>query len=142
MKERDLNITEERGAKTNISDLKVYGDTDTFRLLCKASSEDQGFMKSTKVCNLFNGCIVQVSTQQKNPDGSYAVAEALTFVPDINMKTDVQEGESRYLTETWEHKYIETKRKECTNVSNLSVNIDSEKLDDLIAAIKGISLKL
>jgi hypothetical protein len=28
-------------------------------------------------------CIVQVKTQQKNPDGSYAVAEALTFVPGV-----------------------------------------------------------
>jgi hypothetical protein len=42
-------------------------------------------MKSTKVCNLPSGCIVQVTTQQKNPDGSYAVAEALTYVSGINM---------------------------------------------------------
>jgi hypothetical protein len=27
------------------------------------------------------GVVVQVTTQQRNPDGSYAVAEALTFVP-------------------------------------------------------------
>jgi hypothetical protein len=85
MKEKDLNISEVRQAKTHIADLKVYGDGDTFALLCKASSQEQGWMKSTKVCNLPNGCIVQVSTQQKNPDGSYSVAEALTFVPDINM---------------------------------------------------------
>jgi pyruvate/2-oxoglutarate dehydrogenase complex dihydrolipoamide acyltransferase (E2) component len=89
MSEKMLDISEEKGAKANISDLKVYGDTDTFALLCKASSQDQGWMKSTKVCNLPNGCIVQVTTQQKNPDGSYAVAEALTFVPDINMDKSV-----------------------------------------------------
>lgn len=89
MKERDLEISEVKGAKANISDLKVYGDGDTFALLCKASSQDQGFMKSTKVCNLPNGCLVQVTTQQRNPDGSYAVAEALTFVPDVNMNTEV-----------------------------------------------------
>ena len=47
-------------------------------------------MKSTKVCNVDNGCIVQVTTQQRNPDGSYAVAEALTFVPGINMDTSVE----------------------------------------------------
>ena len=86
---KDLNITEVRGAKANISDLQVYGDCDTFRLLCKASSEKQGLMKSTKVCNVAGGCIVQVTTQQRNPDGSYAVAEALTYVPgvmiDINL---------------------------------------------------------
>ena len=85
MKEKDLGITEVRAAKANISDLVVYGDGDTFALLCKASSQEQGWMKSTKVCNVFNGCIVQVTTQQKNPDGSYAVAEALTYVPGVRL---------------------------------------------------------
>lgn len=87
--QKDLGITEVRGAKENISDLVVYGNGDTFALLCKASSQAQGWMKSTKVCNLPNGCIVQVTTQQQNPDGSYAVAEALTFVPGVNMDTTV-----------------------------------------------------
>ncbi len=90
MKEKDLGITEVRGAKANISDLQVYGNGDTFALLCKASSQDQGWMKSTKVCNLPDGCIVQVTTQQKNPDGSYAVAEALTYVPGVNMDASVE----------------------------------------------------
>ena len=81
MKEKDMGISEVRQAKENISDLVVYGDGDTFRLLCKASSQEQGWMKSTKVCNVPGGCIVQVTTQQKNPDGSYVVAEALTFIP-------------------------------------------------------------
>ncbi len=88
MKEKDLGITEVRGAKANISDLVVYGDGDTFALLCKASSQEQGWMKSTKVCNVFAGCIVQVTTQQKNPDGSYSVAEALTFVPCVHIDTE------------------------------------------------------
>ena len=90
MKEKDLGITEVRGAKANISDLVVYGDGDTFALLCKASSQDQGWMKSTKVCNLPDGCIVQVTTQQKNIDGSYAVAVALTYVPGVNMDKDAE----------------------------------------------------
>jgi hypothetical protein len=47
-------------------------------------------MKSTKVCNVPYGCIVQVTTQQKNPDGSYAVAEALTYVPSVQMDTTVE----------------------------------------------------
>ncbi|WP_246469589.1 hypothetical protein [Cohnella nanjingensis] len=85
MEERDLAISEERGAKANIQDLVVYGNTDSFALLCKASSQAQGFMKSTKVCNVEDGCIVQVTTQQKNPDGSYAVAEALTYVPRVHI---------------------------------------------------------
>jgi pyruvate/2-oxoglutarate dehydrogenase complex dihydrolipoamide acyltransferase (E2) component len=85
MVEKDLNISEVRGAKANIPDLNVYGDGDTFSLLCKASSQSQGWMKSTKVCNVPEGCIVQVTTQQKNPDGSYALAEALTYVPGVHL---------------------------------------------------------
>ena len=85
-----LDISEVKGAKANISDLKVYGDGDTFALLCKASSQDQGWMKSTKVCNVDGGCILQVTTQQKNPDGSYAVAEALTYVPGVHLDRSVE----------------------------------------------------
>ena len=85
VKEKTLDIDCVKTAKDNISDLKVYGKGDTFALLCKASSQEQGWMKSTKVANVPGGCIVQVSTQQRNPDGSYAVAEALTFVPGVNM---------------------------------------------------------
>ena len=88
MSEKDLNITEVRGAKANISDLQVYGDGDTFRLLCKASSQSQGWMKSTKVCNVPGGCIVKVTTQQRNPDGSSAVAEALTYVPGVHLDAE------------------------------------------------------
>lgn len=85
MEERDLGLSEERQAKDHVSDLVIYGETDHFALLCKASSKSQGFMKSTKVCNLPDGCIVQVTTQQRNPDGTFSVAEALTYVPGVNM---------------------------------------------------------
>jgi hypothetical protein len=88
--EKDLGITEVRGAKANIPDLQVYGDGDTFALLCKASSEAQRWMKSTKVCNVSGGCIVQATTQQRNPDGSYAVAEALTYVPGVRIDTGAE----------------------------------------------------
>jgi hypothetical protein len=90
MSEKMLDISEVKAAKDNISDLKVYGDGDTFALLCKASSQDQGWMKSTKVCNVGSGCIVQVTTQQKNPDGSYAIAEALTYVPNVHLDKTVE----------------------------------------------------
>lgn len=88
MAEKDLGITTVRSAKENISDLNVYGDGDTFRLLCKASSQEQGWMKSTKVCNVPNGCIVQVTTHQRNYDGTNAVAEALTYVPGVHIDTE------------------------------------------------------
>jgi len=82
---KTLHNSDVSEAKENVPDIKVYGDGDAFALFSKASSEKEGWMKSTKVCNLPNGCLVQVTTQQRNPDGSYAVAEALTFVPDVRM---------------------------------------------------------
>ena len=76
------------GACKNVKDIKFVGNGGTFELICKASSEAEGFMKSTKACEIIGaGCLVQVTTQQRNPDGSYAVAEALTFVPDVLIYT-------------------------------------------------------
>ena len=81
MKEKTMYNSDVSGARKNVPDIKVFGDGDTFQLLCKASSQEEGWMKSTKVMNCSHGCVVQVTTQQRNPDGSYAVAEALTYVP-------------------------------------------------------------
>jgi hypothetical protein len=86
--EKTLDITEVKGAKANISDLKVFGNGDLFQLLCKASSNDQGWMKSTKAMQTPHGCVVQVTTQQRNIDLSYSVAEALTFVPGVTILVD------------------------------------------------------
>ncbi|NQT49876.1 hypothetical protein HQ571_04240 [Candidatus Kuenenbacteria bacterium] len=63
-------------ARKSSSDVKVFGNPDVWRLLCKASSQEQGWMKSTKVMEIKDkGCLVQVSTQQGDN-----VAEAVTFV--------------------------------------------------------------
>ena len=78
------------GAKKNVPDLETYGDGDTFKLICKASSQNEGWMKSTKAMQVPNGCVVQVTTQQRNPDGSYSVAEALCFVPDVCIQQDTK----------------------------------------------------
>ena len=94
---KTLDISEVKGAKKNISDLKIYGDSDTFKLLCKASSNNEGWMKSTKVCNLSNGCLVQVTTQQINPDGSSSVAEALTFVPNQNIDISIEPRKFKFV---------------------------------------------
>jgi len=79
-------------AKENVKDIKVVGNGDMFRLLCKASSDNEGWMKSTKAMETERGCVVQVTTQQRNPDGSYSVAEALTFVPGVRIADDVNGG--------------------------------------------------
>lgn len=101
MDTKDLTMTRVADAPTKVPDMEVYGDGDTFALLCKASSKSQGWMKSTKVCNVAQGCIVQVTTQQRNPDGSYAVAEALTYVP--NVWIDVEANPRRLMDITHFH---------------------------------------
>ena len=81
------------GARQNVKDITVVGNGDMFLLLCKASSEVEGWMKSTKACEIPGaGCLVQVTTQQRNEDGSYAVAEALTFVPGVYLVDDENHG--------------------------------------------------
>jgi len=79
--EKTLDITDVKGAKANISDLKVFGNGDVFQLISKASSDSQGWMKSTKAMQTGTGVVIQVTTQQRNIDGTYSLAEALTFVP-------------------------------------------------------------
>lgn len=83
---KSLGATDVNGTKTLVSDLKTFGDGDMFNLISKASSEAQGWMKSTKAMEIPGvGCVVQVTTQQRNPDGSYALAEAITFVPGVKI---------------------------------------------------------
>lgn len=79
MAEKTLHNSEVSGARVNVPDIKVVGNGDMFRLLCKASSQNEGWMKSTKAMQVPGGCVIQVTTQQKNHDGSYAIAEASTI---------------------------------------------------------------
>ena len=89
---KTLHNSDVSGARQNVKDIKVVGNCDMFRLLCKASSENEGWMKSTKACEVPGGCIVQVTTQQRNNDGSYAVAEALSFIPGVKIADDENNG--------------------------------------------------
>lgn len=90
MEDKTLGNTDVNGAKKNVKDIVVFGNGDMFQLLCKASSEAQGWMKSTKAMEIPSvGCLVQVTTQQRNIDGTYAVAEALSFVPGVKIVEDV-----------------------------------------------------
>ena len=90
--EKTLKNSDVSGARTNVKDIVIIGECDMFKLLCKAYSETEGWMKSTKAMKVANGCLVQVTTQQRNPDGSYSVAEALSFVPDVKIVDDVDGG--------------------------------------------------
>lgn len=87
--DKALDVTSVSDAQSGkVLDIKVVGNVDTFQLLCKASSEEQGWMKSAKACEIPGvGCIVQVTTQQYDK-----VAEALTFVPGAKIVSDENGG--------------------------------------------------
>jgi hypothetical protein len=92
MDQKTLDTSDINGARIAVPDIKVVGNGDSFALLCKASSVNQGWMKSTKAMEVPGGCVVQVTTQQINHDGTYAVAEALTFVPGVKIAPDENNG--------------------------------------------------
>lgn len=98
---KTLKNTDSQGTQKNVKDVQFWGNSDAFRLICKAYSEKEGWMKSTKAMQIDGaGCLVQVTTQQINPDGSYSLAEALSYVPNARICDQTNdEGElvGRYL---------------------------------------------
>lgn len=88
--EKTFYNTDINGTKKNVKDVVVFGNGDMFLLLCKASSQKEGWMKSTKAMQVPGGCVVQVTTQQKNIDGTYSIAESLTFVPGVKVVEDLE----------------------------------------------------
>lgn len=91
MSERFLHASESAGAKANIPDLRIVGDADCWILLSKASSDAQGFMRSTKAMNVPGGVVIQASTMQSTAvfdkrDGTvkhWSISDALVFVPGV-----------------------------------------------------------
>jgi hypothetical protein len=70
--------------KRYVDDVKSKGDPDTWKLMCKAWSEKEGWMKSSKAMEISEvGCLVQVTTQQDQ-----IVSEAVTFVPGVKLATN------------------------------------------------------
>lgn len=92
MAKKTLSNKSEKQTKGQVSDVVVVGNGDQFRLLSKAFSQEEGWTKSTKAMTTGTGAVVQVTTQQRNPDGSWSVAEALTFVPGVGVAEDVNGG--------------------------------------------------
>lgn len=85
---KTLTIINAEMAKDKINDIEIIGNGDLFQLLCKASSKSQHWMKSCKAMEIPGvGCIVQVTTQQGNN-----VAEAVTFIPNVQIEEDVNGG--------------------------------------------------
>ncbi len=89
-KTKTLNTCNANAARKVVKDIEIMGDGDQFQLLCKASSKNEGWMKSTKAMEIEGvGCVVQVTTQQ----GEH-VAEALQFVPGVKIIGDGDNGRS------------------------------------------------
>ncbi len=99
-KMKTLRNTTASQAKENVKDITFWGNGDTFKLISKASSQEEGWMKSTKALEIESaGCVVQVTTQQRNPDGSYTIAEALTFVPHARID-EHKDGDGKVISRT------------------------------------------
>lgn len=109
MSSKTLHNSNTSGASKNVKDIVFWGDGDTFKLISKASSESEGWMKSTKAMEIVGvGVVIQVTTQQRGAqekrflttkeliekygeesrptwedqvETDWSVAEALTFVP-------------------------------------------------------------
>jgi hypothetical protein len=78
---KTLVNTDASGASVNVKDIVFWGDGDAWKLLGKASSKNECWMKSSKAYEIDGvGCIVQVTTQQGEN-----VAEAVTFVPGVRI---------------------------------------------------------
>lgn len=85
---KTLHNSDDSGTRENVKDLTTLGNADSFQLICKAFSKEEGWMKSTKALEIPGvGCLVQVSTQQGDN-----VAEALTFVPGVMIEGDKVKG--------------------------------------------------
>lgn len=79
-------------AKETVDDLALFGRPEDIKLIAKAASESQGWMKCTKAIEIPSaGCIVQVSTEKGDN-----VAEAVTFVPNVRILQD--EDGNNYLS--------------------------------------------
>ena len=79
---KSLGNTDQNGARKNVKDIVIFGE-DLFKLLSKASSEKEGWMKSTKAMQVPTGCVIQVTTQQWDQ-----VAEAVCFIPGAKIVED------------------------------------------------------
>jgi len=80
MTKKTMNNTDVKGAKVQVKDLEVFGNGDLFKLISKASSKNEGWMKSTKAMFTGKGCAIQVTTQQGDN-----IAEALTYIPNVKI---------------------------------------------------------
>lgn len=81
MSTRNLTATDPESARAATPDIVVHGPPDLWVCVGKASSQKGGWMKTTKVLRLEFCFLVQTETQQRNPDGSWSLSQAIVHVP-------------------------------------------------------------
>lgn len=85
---KTLDNIDAQAVSEKVKDVAFWGDGNTFKLISKASSKNEGWMKSCKAMEIIGvGCVVQVTTQQGD-----SIAEAITFVPGVKIKETVDLG--------------------------------------------------
>jgi hypothetical protein len=86
MEEKKLDVTQ----TNQVNDIKVFGNPDLWQLICKGSSESQGWMKSTKAMQIGNNVVIQTTTQQKVI--SYVITDSSTTVENAKIVEDKDES--------------------------------------------------
>ncbi len=82
---KTIKNTDSDTASKNVKVIKFWGDGDIFKLISKAWSKEEDWMKSTKAMEIPGaGCVVQVTTQQEDN-----IAEAITFVPGVKIEETI-----------------------------------------------------
>ena len=66
---------------TTPSDVRFWGDPEVFKLISRSSSLSEGWVRMVKAMQAGKNIMILTSTQQRNPDGTYVVSEALSLVP-------------------------------------------------------------
>lgn len=77
---KTLSNTTENQTQEQVKDVQFWGLPNMWKLISKAWSEEEGWMKSTKAMQLPTGVLIQVSTQQGDN-----IAEALQFIPHLEI---------------------------------------------------------
>lgn len=90
--DRRTDVSSTAAAKAATADLRVTGDPDMWKLLAKASSQSEGWMRSTKALQVGPDVILQVSERQRNPDGSYTIDNDLIRVENVKIVPDANAG--------------------------------------------------
>lgn len=73
-------------------DLSVVGNANAFQLISGVSSNCEGWARSTRAMEVQGGCIVHSSTQQRNPEGDYALSESMVYIPGVKITHDARKG--------------------------------------------------